>query len=97
MRASMAARSCGGQFADLQKPIDEQPQALFGRHAPGAGMGRIEQAHGLQVRHDIADRGRRQGQRQALGQGARADRLAGGQKGFHQMAEDFARALAQRG
>ncbi len=59
----------GIEVANFQKPVHEKPQALFRGHPPGAGMGRIKQAHCLQVRHHIADGGRRQGQGQALGQG----------------------------
>ena len=83
------------QIADFQQAVDKQPQTLFGRHPAGAGMGGIEQAHRFQVRHHVADRGGRQGKRQALGQGAGTHRLADGQKGLHQMAEHFARALAK--
>ncbi len=85
------------QLAHLKQSIDEQPEALLGGRAAGAGVRRIEQAHGLQIGHDVADRGRRQGQRQALGQGARTHRLAARQEGFHQMAEDLPGAVPQDG
>jgi hypothetical protein len=83
------------QIAHFQKPVHEQTQAFFRGHASRAGVRGIEQAHALQVCHHIADGGGRQGQRQALGEGARAHWLARGQKGFHQMTEDFPRAFAQ--
>ena len=83
------------QFADLQKPVDEQSQAPFGRNAPGAGMRRGEQPHRLQIGHDIADRGRRQGDRQKLGQGARTHGLPGGQERLDQTAKDFALPVGQ--
>ncbi len=87
----------GRQLTHFQQAVDEEAQALLGRGAAGAGMRRVEQAHGFQVGHDVADRGRRQRQRQALGQGARTHRLAARQEGLHQMAEDLPGAVAQDG
>ena len=46
-----------GDVADLKKPVDEEPQSGLRRQPAGAGMGRVDQAQLLQVRHDIADRG----------------------------------------
>ena len=66
-----------GQFAELQQPVDEQPQALVGRQAAGRGVRREQQAGLGQVGHDVADRRRRQAHGQPAGQGAAADRLAG--------------------
>ena len=95
MRASMATRSSGASSPTSRRPSTNRRRPFSVGTRPALVCGRIEQAHRFQVRHHVADRGRRQRQRQALGQGARAHRLAGGQKGLHQMAEDFARPLAQ--
>ena len=84
-----------GQIADLQHAVDEEPQALLGGHPAGAGVGRIKQAHPLQIGHDIADRGGGQRQRQPLGERARAHRLARGEIGFDQMAEHLAGTAAE--
>ena len=94
-RLSMAARSSGSRSPISSSPSTKSLQALLGRHAAGAGVRRGQQAQRFQIRHHIADRGRRQRQRQALRQGARADRLARGQEGVDQMAEHLARPFAQ--
>ncbi len=64
------------QLADLQHAIDEQTQAPLGRHPAGTCVRRIEQPHRFQIGHHVADGGGRQRNRQALGQRARAHRLA---------------------
>jgi hypothetical protein len=86
-----------GELAHLEEPIDEEAQAPFGRHAAGACVRGIEEAHRFQVRHDIADRGRRQRNGQALRQRAGAHGLARRQKSVHEMTKDLARPFAQLG
>ena len=49
-----------GEAAQLQQPVDEQAQAALGRQPAGRGVGRVEQPGLLQIRHDVADGGRRQ-------------------------------------
>jgi hypothetical protein len=66
-----------GKVAEFEQPVHEQAQALLGRQAAGAGVGRVEQPRLLQIGHHVADRGRRQVERQAARQRAAADRLAG--------------------
>ena len=96
--------TCGPRWRRARRgarsPISSKPSTNRRRPfsvgtRPGAGVGGIKQAHGLQVRHHIADRGRRQGERQALGQGARAHRLAAGQESLHQMAENLLGPVGQ--
>ena len=83
--AQSAPRSGGaprGEVADLEQAVDEQAQADLGRQAPGRCVRGKDQAEMLQVRHDVADRGRRQRHRQQARQIARADRLAGREVGL---------------
>ena len=80
-----------GEIADLQHAIHEQPQAFLGRHPSGAGMGGIQEPHLLEISHDVADRGRRKRERQALGESPRTHRLARGKIGFDKMAKHLAR------
>ena len=58
-------------------------------------MRREDQAGGLEVRHDVADRRGRQRHRQDAGEIARADRLAGRQVAVDDLAEDLARTVVQ--
>ena len=67
----------------------------LGRQAAGAGVRRVDQARSLEVRHDVADRGRRQRHRQDAREVARADRLAGRQIALDDPPEDLARALVR--
>ncbi len=82
-----------GQFAEVQQAVDEQAQALIGGQAAGGGMRREQQAGIRQVRHDIADGGRRQADRQPARQGAAADRLAS----FHVLLDHFAQNGSRAG
>jgi hypothetical protein len=74
-----------GQFAELQQAVDEQTQAAIGGKAAGGGVGGEQQAGLGEVSHDVANGGRREGERgareqgggQAAREGAAADRLAG--------------------
>src|SRR6185437_11755389 len=60
-------------------------------------MRREDQAKLLQVRHHVAHRGWRQRDRQQPRQITRAERLAGGQIALDNLAENFTRALVERG
>ena len=84
-----------GEIADLEERVDEEAQADLRRQAPGAGMGRVDQPGMLQIRHDVAHGGGRQGHRQDAGDVARPDRLAGRQIALDDAPEDLARALVQ--
>ncbi len=86
----------GADVADLQHRIDEKAQPQLGRQPARARMRRIDEAKLLKVLHDIADGGGRQGHRQKPRQMPRAHRLAIGEIGFDDMAEDLARPLVQR-
>ena len=76
------------EVAEFQQPVDEQPQAAIGRQPAGGGMRGIEEAGLLEIRHDVADRGRGEAERQAARQGAGAHRLAGQDIDLDQFAED---------
>ena len=85
------------QVADLHQRIDEEAQAHFGRQPSGRGMRRIDQAELLEIRHHVADRGRRQRHLQDARDIARADRLAGREIALDDLAENLARPVAQLG
>ena len=68
----------------------------MGRHAAGADVRRAQQTQLCQVLHGVADRSGRQVDA-ALGERARADRLAGFQVGFHDPPKDVARPRIQAG
>ena len=85
----------GSEFPDLQQAIHEQTQAPLGWHPAGAGVRRIEQTQRFEVRHYVANGGRRERVRQALRKGSRAHRLSRGEVGVHEMAKDLARAFAK--
>ena len=53
------------ELTELQQAIHEKSQAKFGGQAAGRGMGREQQACISQVRHDVADCGGTQTDRQA--------------------------------
>ena len=76
MCASIWRRSLRGEVADLEQPVDEQAQAELRRQPPRRGVRRGDEAELLQVRHHVADRGRRQRHRQHARQIARPDGLA---------------------
>ena len=46
--------------ADLHQGVDEEAQAELGRQPAGRSMRRIDQPKLLEVRHHVADRGRRE-------------------------------------
>jgi hypothetical protein len=48
------------QVADFQDAVDEQPQPRLRRQPARRGVRRIQQPQLLEIRHDIADRRRRQ-------------------------------------
>ena len=84
-----------GEIADLHQRVDEEAQAPLGRQPARRGVRRIDEPGMLQVRHDVAHRGRRQRHRDDAGEIARADRLAGRQIALDDLAEDLARALVE--
>ena len=83
------------QVADLKQAIDEHPQPLLRRDAPGADMGAAQQAQILQILHHVADGRRRDLLAHHPGQAARAHGLAGVQIAFDHAAEHLARAVVQ--
>ena len=85
----------GRQIADLQEGIDIEPETGLGRQAPGAGMGRVQQADVFQVRHHVAHRGRRQRGREPPRNRARADGFAGLDVFVDDNAENFPRSLVK--
>ena len=84
------------QIAELEQRVDEQPQALLGRQAPGARVRGVDETELLEVLHHVAHRGRRQRHRQHARQVPGADGLAGGEIGVDDVAEDLARAGVER-
>ena len=84
-----------GEVADLEQPVDEQPEAHLGRQPARRGVRGVDQPQMLQIRHDVADRGRRQGHRQMPRQIARAHGIAGRQIALDDLPEDGARALVE--
>ena len=86
----------GADVADLQHGIDEKAQPQLGRQPARACMRRIDEAKLLEVLHDIADGGGRQGHRQQPRQMPRADGLTVGEIGFDDMTKNLARPLVQR-
>jgi hypothetical protein len=83
------------QVADLHQRIHEEAQAELGRQPPGRGVRRVDQAELFQVRHHVAHRRRRQRRCDQLRQIARAERVAGGEVAFDDLAENLARALIE--
>ena len=84
------------QIPELEQRVDEQPQALLGRHAPGAGVRGVDEPELLEVLHHVANRGRRQRHRQQARQMPGADRFAGGEIRVDDVAEDLARTGVKR-
>ncbi len=84
------------QIPELQKRVDEQPEALLGRQTSGAGVRRVNEPKLFQVLHHVANRRRRQRHRQHARQMAGADGFAGGQIGVDDIAENLARAGVER-
>src|ERR1043165_5675948 len=58
-------------------------------------MRRVHKPKLFEIGHDVAHRGRRQGHRDQARQIARADRLAGREITFDDLAEDLARAFVE--
>jgi len=81
--------------AQLQQRVDEEAVALVGRHAPGRRVGRGDESKLLQIRHDVADRGRRQLQPRLARERARADRLAIADVALDEGAQQLLRSLAE--
>ena len=71
----MSSISSWLQRLQLEQRVDEEAVALVGGDAAGRGMRRGHEAQILQIRHDVADRGRGQTQARIARQRARADRL----------------------
>ena len=85
------------EAAEFEQRVDIEAQAELGRQPPRAGVRGVDQPEFLEILHDVADRGRRQRNRQQAREHARADRLAAGEIGIDDAAEDFARARVERG
>ncbi len=70
------------ELFDGQQGVDKHAVAARRRNPAGRGVGTGDEAHVLEVGHDVADRRGRQFQARQLGQRARADRLAVGNIAF---------------
>ena len=64
-----------GELVLLHQLVDVEPVALGRGDAPGGGVGLLQQAHGLQIRHVVADGGRGDLHTDAVGNGLGAYRL----------------------
>ena len=84
-----------GQIADLEQAVDEQPQPGFGRQPSRGRVRRIDQAQGLQVRHDVAHRSGRERHGQMPRQIARADGIARREIALDDLPEDGAGAFVE--
>ena len=84
-----------GEPPELEQPVHIDPEPQLGRQPSCRDMGRIEQADILQVRHDVAHRGRRHRGREPARERARADRLPGLHEFLDQPAEYLPRAVGQ--
>src|SRR5437763_16572333 len=84
-----------GEVADFQKAVNEEAQPGFGRQPAGRGMRRIEEPRLFKVRHDVANRRRRQVLTEEARQCARADRLAGLHIAVDDQPEDLPAAQVQ--
>jgi len=85
------------QAAEFEQRVDVEAQAELSRQAACAGVRRVDEAQLLEVLHHVADRGGRQRDRQQARQVSRADRLAAGEIGIDDAAEDFARPRVEVG
>jgi len=85
----------GRELSDLEQAVDEKAQAALCGHATGARMGRVEKAQRFEVRHHVAYRSGRQGDRKPLAQRARANRLARREKRLDEVAKYFAGPFTQ--
>ena len=93
--ASIAWRSCSVRSPICISASTKKRKPEFGRQPPRRGVRRIDEAELLEVRHDVAHRGRRQRHRDDAREIARADRLAGREIALDDLAEDLARALVE--
>ena len=84
------------EVAEFEQRVDEQPETLLGRQAPGARVRGVDEPELLEILHHIANRGRRKRDRQQARQMPRADRLAVGEIGVDDAAEDLARTHVER-
>ena len=83
------------QRLDGEQRIDEQAVAERRWHASGRGVRAGDETHFLQVRHHIADSGRREFQAGVFRQSARADRLTFRNVAFDQGLEQGLRAVVE--
>ena len=95
--ASIWRRSSSVRSPTSSRPSTNRRRPSCVGSRPAEVCGAYDQPQLLQVRHDVADRGRRQRHRQRARQVARADRLAGGEIGLDDLPEDGARALVELG
>ena len=84
-----------GQVAGLEQPRHEKLQTSPSRQSTSRRVRRMQQAQILQVRHHIADSGRRQLSFQPARQRAGANRLSGLHIGIDDQPQYFARPLIQ--
>src|SRR6478609_1202069 len=76
--------------------VDEETEAHLGWKPARRSVGREDEPELFQVRHHVADGGRRQRNRQQALQISRTDRLAGRQITLDDLTENLARTLVER-
>src|SRR6478609_8932949 len=84
------------QVADLHQSVDEETEAQLGWKPARRSVGREDEPELFQVRHHVADGGRRQRYRQQARQISRTDGLAGRQITLDDLTENLARTLVER-
>jgi hypothetical protein len=80
----------GRNITDFEHRIDEEAETELGRQPAGAGMRRVNETGGLEIRHDVADRGWRQSHGENTRQIARADGITRGEIGLDDLTKDLA-------
>ena len=85
------------EIANLHQGIDKKSQSEFRRQPASRCVRGIDQTELFQIRHHVADRGRRQRNRDQARNVARTNRFAGGQIALDDLPEDLARPLIELG
>ena len=90
-------RLAAGKGLVTHQGVHVYPVSLVGRHPAGAGVGMVEVAHALEVRHDVPDRGRGQGPVESAGEAVGADGGPRGDVKLDEGLQDVPAALIQNG